>query len=362
MTKNKDRKLDPEALKRKAMFEASQREYRRCIYPVDPTGATGCSKSAINAHSIQKSVKLADIVENNHVYALDLKPQFDDPPKLPDFQLKGHNQATTFPGLCSEHDTKLFAPIDTSPIDLEDEEHVFLLTYRTVLKEAHGALTLERWAAEAYAELSEGGVVDPNDSVSKELSESAARNADFLRAEKREMDRLYLAGDYGRVGHEVVRLPKGEPALAVSAYFSSGAFSFGATRGKERFCALNVFPQDGRHIMVFSFREGGRLMAKRMLVGGLRYYAEQDREQPASRLVLEHCDDPLLRPSVYESFSEEQKQTIRGYYFQTTMLEQINASPVFPAELRARAEKSIRNASGDVRDNDPRINLFRAVA
>jgi hypothetical protein len=125
------------------MFEASQREYRQCIYPVDPNETAACSKPTINAHSIQKSGKLTEIVENDHVFALDLRPQFDDPPKLPNFRLKGHNRATTFPGLCSEHDTKLFAPIDNSPIDLEDEEHVFLLTYRTVLKEAHGALTLE---------------------------------------------------------------------------------------------------------------------------------------------------------------------------------------------------------------------------
>lgn len=362
MVKNKNGKLSTESLKRKAMFEASQKEYPLCLYPVDPTGASACPQRAIKSHSIQKSGKLAEVVEDDFVYAFHLRPQFDDPPKLPDFRLRSHNLATTFPGLCSEHDTALFAPIDNSPIDLDDEKHVFLLTYRTVLKEAHGALAVERWTADAYAEMVGGGVIDPNDSVSKELSGSAALNANFLRTEKREMDRLYRAGDYGRVGREVVWLPAGDPALAVSAYFSSGAVSFGSTRGKERFCALNVFPQDGRHVMVFSFREGGRLMAKRTLVGGLRYYTEKDREQPASRLVLEHCEDPVLRPSVYDSFPDGQKEAIRGYYFQTAMLEQINASPVFDPELRARVEKAVRDVSGDVRYDDPRINLFRAVA
>lgn len=356
-----EKKLDPESLKRKAMFEASQKEYPLCLYPVDKTGATTCPEPAIKAHSIQKSGKLAEIVEDNFVYAFDLRPQFDDPPKLPDFRRKSHNLATTFPGLCKDHDNDLFEPIDNSPIDLENEEHVFLLTYRTVLKEYHGALTLERWAAEAYAEMAGGGAVDPENTVSKELKESAARNVGYLYDEKRKMDLLYLAGDYGRVGSEVVWLPEADPALAMSAYFSTGAVAFGGVKGRERFCALNVFPQTGRHVMVFSFREGGRLMAKRMLVGGLRYHVERDREQPASRLVLENCDDPVLRPGAYDSFCAEQKAAIRGYYFQTAMIEQINTSPVFSPELRSRAERAVMDASGGVRKDDPRINLFRAI-
>ena len=360
--KKEKKNLSTDSLKRKAMFEASKRKYPQCLYPVDPVGGSLCPEPAIKAHSIQKSGKLAEVVEDDFVYAFDLEPQFDDPPNLPDFGLTSHNQATTFRGLCKKHDNDLFEPIDNSPIDLKNDEHVFLLHYRTVLKEYHEALTVERWTAQAYAEMAGGGAVDPNDSVSRELKESAARNNNFLYDEKHKMDLLYLNKDYARVGSEVVWLPEADPALAVSAFFSTGAVALGAKMGTERFCALNVFPQDGRHVMVFSFREGGRLMAKRTLVGGLRYHAEKDREQPASRLVLENCEDPVLRPSVFDSFSKGQKDAIRGYYFQTAMMEHINASPVFAPELRARAEQAVMKASGGVDDNDPHINLFRAVA
>lgn len=362
MAKKDNKNLDPNSLKRKAMFEASQREYPQCLYPVDPAGASLCPEPAIKAHSIQKSGKLADIVENDFVYAFNLRPQFDNPPQPPDFRRTSHNQATTFMGLCKDHDNYLFEPIDNSPIDLNNEEHVFLLHYRTVLKEHHGALTVERWTAEAYAEMAGGGAIDPNDSVSRELKESAARNQNFLYDEKRKMDLLYLNKDYHRVGTEVVRLPKADPALAVSAFFSTGAVIFGSERGAERFCALNVFPQDGRHVMVFSFREGGRLLAKRNMVGALRYHAEKDREQPASRLVLENCEDPVLKPSTHDAFSDEQKSAIRGYYFRTAMMENVNASPMFTPELRASVEQEIRKAGGAVRDNNPHINLFRSVA
>lgn len=113
--------------------------------------------------------------------------------------------------------------------------------------------------------------------------------------------------------------------------------------------------------MVFSFREGGRLMAKRTLMRELRYHAERDREQPASRLVLENCVDPVLRPGAYDSFPKEQKKAIRGYYFRTAMLEHADASPQFTPELRSQLAGEVAKATG-VPEDDPRINLFRAVA
>ncbi|CAA9395262.1 MAG: hypothetical protein AVDCRST_MAG22-847 [uncultured Rubrobacteraceae bacterium] len=361
MAKKGKKKLNPESLKRKAMFEASRKEYPVCLYPVDRTGAASCPEPAIKAHSIQKSGKLAEIVEGEHVYAFDLKPQFDDPPKLPNLRLTGHNVVTTFLGLCKDHDNGLFEKIDNSPINLADEEHLFLLTYRTVLKEYHEALTLERWTAEAYAEMAGGGAVDPKDTVSRELKEVAARNVGSLRDQKRKMDLLYLDEDFERIKSVVVWLPDADPALAVSAYFSIGAPTTGARKGVETFCALNVFPQNGRHVMVFSFPDGGVLMAKHTLLRELRRLDRRHREQPASRLVLENCEDPVFRPGAYDSFSEKQKDAIRGYYFRTAMLEHAGASPQFDAELRSRLAAGVAKAT-TVREDDPRINLFRVVA
>ena len=360
MAKKGKKKLNPESLKRKAMFGASRKEYPLCLYPADRSGVASCPKPAIKAHSIQKSGKLAEIVEDDFVYAFHLRPEFGDPPGLPDFRLTSHNLATTFPGLCGEHDNNLFEPIDNSRIDLVDEEHVFLLTYRTVLKEYHGALTLERQTAEAYAEMVAGGAVDPKDTVSREFKESVARNAAVLAGEKREMDLLYLDGRFGGVGREVVRLPPADPALAVSSCVSMGPVEFAGRVGKTRFCAVNVFPQDGRHAVVFSYRCGGAL-AKRTLMREVRYHGELEREQPASRLVLRNCVDPVLRPGAYDSFPEGQKEAIRGYYFKTAMLEHAAASPQFTPALRAQLAEEVEKATG-VREDDRRINLFRAVA
>ena len=53
----------------------------------------------------------------------------------------GRNDAITFTGSCSEHDRRIFEPIDKSPINVQDDEHLFLLAYRSVLRELYAVAT-----------------------------------------------------------------------------------------------------------------------------------------------------------------------------------------------------------------------------
>ena len=57
------------------------------------------------------------------------------------FKSVGRNDATTFTGLCSEHDRRMFEPIDKATINVLDEEHLFLFAYRSVLRELHADAT-----------------------------------------------------------------------------------------------------------------------------------------------------------------------------------------------------------------------------
>jgi hypothetical protein len=89
----------------------------------------------ISAHSIQKRGQLGLIAESGHVYRLNAdlstlketggKPQ---PKKI------GVNRASTFPGMCKQHDNKLFAPIDDRPLTI-DHHQVALYAYRSICRE-----------------------------------------------------------------------------------------------------------------------------------------------------------------------------------------------------------------------------------
>ena len=72
------------------------------------------------------------------------------------FEKVGRNQASTFPGFCSRHDTEIFKPLDTKPLSLDDAEQLFLIAYRSLTRELHTVMeaamrlqtTLERQIAE----------------------------------------------------------------------------------------------------------------------------------------------------------------------------------------------------------------------
>ena len=87
--------------------QARKKTYEKCLY-----GDLTCAEKPIDAHSIQNAKVLELIQTNGHV----LMPDFrlvDGEPKL-EFAKIGRNDASTFTGLCSKHDTELFKSIDTA--------------------------------------------------------------------------------------------------------------------------------------------------------------------------------------------------------------------------------------------------------
>lgn len=149
-----------------------RKKHLRCIYPSydeppdDESLDLECGKPAVKAHSIQNGGTLGELCEANHVYMLRGKSPLEYDPEMPEFGKVGRNKATTFTGLCNKHDTKLFLPIESRPLDLSDPKHVFLLTYRSALRAAHSAIENARWSSEAARKLSEEGYAGPYDGTS----------------------------------------------------------------------------------------------------------------------------------------------------------------------------------------------------
>ena len=95
-----------------------------------------CNQEPIRAHSIQNSGVIDLIALGGHVVAF--RPSYSSEGLEVEFKLVGRNHASTFTGLCNEHDTKLFLPLDTKPLDVTDREQLFLLAYRSVTRAACG--------------------------------------------------------------------------------------------------------------------------------------------------------------------------------------------------------------------------------
>lgn len=101
----------------------------KCMHP-------DCNNMAISSHSQQRERQLRSIAKNGHVYALQrnhyqLAKRLNDQKSALQLKELGIAVASTFPGFCSMHDEKLFAPIDREELVVSDEKQAFLIFFRT---------------------------------------------------------------------------------------------------------------------------------------------------------------------------------------------------------------------------------------
>ena len=93
-----------------------------------------CS-SVIDAHSIQKNGALSLIADAGNVYAL--SRNFTDIKKMRGgvcFTRQGIGTVSTFRGFCERHDTEVFTPIDTHPLQPTPQQ-ILLYAYRSLCRE-----------------------------------------------------------------------------------------------------------------------------------------------------------------------------------------------------------------------------------
>ncbi len=114
-----------------------QRDKLKEKYCLHPKASEDICNQIIQAHSIQKSNILESIARAGHVYQF--SAEFSDLQKsngrlIP--KLIGINKASTFTGFCSYHDDETFKPIETNPIQINNE-HIFLIAYRALCKELY---------------------------------------------------------------------------------------------------------------------------------------------------------------------------------------------------------------------------------
>jgi hypothetical protein len=237
-------------------FKAAKSRRGPCLFPVEPP----CTTKTCKAHSIQNRTVLDALAEEGHVVMLRTRRVARGQQPRAEFKWVGRNEATTFEGLCAEHDTKLFAPIDTRPLDLEDREQLFLLAYRSVLRQAHaiptGASIVESVSEKArQLELRDLNKTDA-------LGRPIPRLRDGIRPineEKDAFDRAYLCSGFEDVEHEIAWTLPTPPSLAVSSFFTVGC---NPRTHRQLPVALNVFPHDGRHAIVISYRKPSKPLAQ----------------------------------------------------------------------------------------------------
>lgn len=113
-----------------------------------------CHGPICRAHSVQNKRCLGSIERDGHVYMI--LPDADRPGSSR-FRLVGRNQATTFTGFCSFHDTKLFSEIDEKPTSITVPS-IAMHSYRAIAKELWNKLNTVKVHGELVRKVKAGQI------------------------------------------------------------------------------------------------------------------------------------------------------------------------------------------------------------
>lgn len=291
------------------MFELSAAEFSRCFAPPKL-----CGNPAIRAHSVQNAQALDLLAINGHVVAPSRRLFADKPPEIR-FALIGRKKATTFAGLCSEHDQTIFAPIDTTQCDPSNPEHLFLIAYRSAFREVHASCAAGWMLQMGYQRRVELGLDSPD--VSSDAGLLATRQlilAHEMFKHKLTFDDAYLQKDYGAIEHDVIEMQLSRPAIGASSLFTIDD----APRGDEvaRAC-INIMPlSTSRTVAVLSYTTADAPIARAAL-DRILSTAGHHRLYELSKRLLNSCENFVISPDHYDTWSERKRTVIKDYFVQT---------------------------------------------
>lgn len=298
--------------------EARRKELRNRIYRLQAAEFSKCfwheakcEQPAIRAHSVQNARVLDLLVRDGHLVGF-TRRMAPTGPQI-DFGLVGRHRATTFGGLCAQHDEELFGPLDRGPFDPENPHHLFLVAYRAVHREFHAACAAGWRLQMGYQQrvalgFDSGNAPSPAGLLATDRMIRAYDTYEY----KQEVDAAFDAGDYGAFVHDVLALET-EPTIAVCSLFMQGI----EVNGVPARIALNVLPlAPTRTVAVCSYlirdARTGRATLDRVLDS-----AGMHQKYELSRRVLNFCENMVVAPAYFDRWSDRKKAVVRDYFVQT---------------------------------------------
>ena len=291
------------------IIKQNKKNFLRCFWP-----GGRCMEKAIRAHSIQNSRVLASIAERGDVIMLRAKQDFDSGPKVR-FESIGKNNATTFTGLCQKHDDILFKPIEKAAIDLSSEEHLFLLAYRAILRELHSKMKAAIDFGSIYEKGCKDGKFDPriHDVASQSLTMKIAESYSCYRY-KFSFDVLYRKKLFDQVSHAKLSVKSDKPIIAVSSVYDVfNNMRFYQDRMDPKVIALNILPLNEYTHIIFSFRKDHEETLRPSLAPILSATGHYQLYL-ISKLVLRHCENFVISPGHFRTFSPEKIEAMTRYF------------------------------------------------
>jgi hypothetical protein len=287
-------------------FKLQNSNYEACLYPFKD-----CTNKPINAHSIQNARTFDILNEDNHL--IQIRHRFTKELNvIIEFKSIGRNDASTFLGLCSQHDNSLFDQIDKNPIDLSNKEQLFLIAYRSVLKEYHAVLTGFVKIQTAYQEKikSNPHKTFENAFTTIEWIERSHSTNNY----KQKFDSALKSRDFSYIKHRIIELNNQTPSIACSQLFSLDNYIIEDDVAR---IVLNIIPvENDKTIVIFSSISPESSLADDFIQKCFEGN-DSSRKYQLSKLVIQNCENFFINPKFFNSWSQDKKQKISDYYINT---------------------------------------------
>lgn len=290
-------------------FRINNSRFGKCLEP-----RMQCNQIPIRAHSIQNSRTIELLAENGHVIAI--RPRFSAAGPEIEFKSIGRNEASTFSGFCSYHDSSLFKAIDAKPLDLSDERQLFLIAYRSVTRELHATMDSAVKLQGSYQFRVKRGL-DSSDEPSPAGMQAVQQmilSWSTWKYRTKYFDQPLLSENYRGITHDLITLNGQAPAIAVSSFFTIEDRNVADDLAGV---VLNILPvSDDKTVAIFSYAKADSGVARRSLdriLDGSEYYQKFE----LSKLVIKRMENFIVTPPLVRSWSHEKVECIKNAFVQT---------------------------------------------
>lgn len=299
-------------------FNSSMRKMLKDIAPNECFHKDeNCSQKIIKSHSIQENKILKRISENGLVVCLDISKSMN----APTFNPIGKKRATTFRGFCSYHDTHLFKSIENKDYKIGNKEQEFLFAYRALAR-GHYAKKIAFYTSK-FIKQNPNNLVPyfniPSHMPKNEAEVFYIANKDaFNQIEKHKtVFNISLSKKhYFKVCTDTIVFEQEFP-VAVCQYctveddFEGNIINdLGNLYSELYYSFISIFPQNGKTYVLISYMKKHRNTNIANLGKYLLKQSENDQKIMISNLILTCCENFVISPKTWGSFSDDQKELI----------------------------------------------------
>lgn len=327
---------------------------KECLH--GSTEHSNCSGKIIAAHSIQRGKILSAIADDGKIYYLGLSPTEDMSLMAPEFKKEGIKKFSTFSGFCSGHDKSIFQPIEDIAFTATPQQ-LDIYAYRAAAKELHTNLESKKFCATHLGDKLDEDDFPPHfqatlpailrgeysvpDYILSEMLEGQRNHS--LRMKYKQFnentselslicDDLIGAIERGLTSnfeHFYHSLDGDYPIACCSAfipYFDHSGNRIISERDERSLAQnhaknfsemvnvfLNIFPENGKTHIIFTFSKGNLAFRKAIL----ELFSLDDSEIKIglSNIIINYSENTAFSPKYIEdNFSDEQISTIKDIF------------------------------------------------